>query len=464
MPNKPATIYLDMDPDPELLIIDSFCGAGGVTDGFEQAEVNGKKVAVVIVGINHDAIAIESHKENHPETLHFVEDMRTLDLAPVIERLRIMKKRFPNAKVVFHASLECTEHSKAKGGLPKKADSRTLPEHLYRYIEALNPDYITIENVMEFKMWGPLTKKGKPMKRERGKSWIRWKNKIKDYGYRDDWKALNAADFGAFTRRNRLFGMFTRKNLPIAWPQQTHCKNNASGLFSSLPKWKGCRPCMELEDEGKSIFIPGRIRSDASLLRFTAGIEKYVRPHTDQPIWIDLQYSNGTKHQSIDDSASCLTTVPKLKLCKAQFISEQYGNSIGHSINETANTIVNNPKQNIVSVSIVNKIHSKGVTLPDLPDFVKVHGDKICIEIDPSDSTAKKNLKKLMAELGIVDIKMRMLKISELKKIQGFRADYILKGTKTDQKKFIGNSVVPVVMKKWSEALVIELRKYKMAA
>ena len=72
---------------PEILIIDSFCGAGGVTTGFEQAEINGNKVAQVVVGINHDKIAIESHAANHPETLHFVEDMRTLDLKPVVKHI-----------------------------------------------------------------------------------------------------------------------------------------------------------------------------------------------------------------------------------------------------------------------------------------------------------------------------------------------------------------------------------------
>ena len=70
--------------NPQLLIIDSFCGAGGVTEGFEQAEINREKIAMVIVGINHDKLAIESHIANHPETLHFVEDMRTLNLLPVI--------------------------------------------------------------------------------------------------------------------------------------------------------------------------------------------------------------------------------------------------------------------------------------------------------------------------------------------------------------------------------------------
>lgn len=85
----------------ELLYIDLFCGAGGTSTGVER-----------------------------------------------------MKN--PDAKVVLWASLECTNHSRAKGGMSRDADSRTLAEHLFRYIEELQPDYIQIENVVEFMEWGPL--------------------------------------------------------------------------------------------------------------------------------------------------------------------------------------------------------------------------------------------------------------------------------------------------------------------
>lgn len=57
------------------------------------------------------------------------------------------------------ASLECTNHSKAKGGMSRDADSRTLADHLFRYIEALDPDSVQIENVEEFLIWGPLEPK-----------------------------------------------------------------------------------------------------------------------------------------------------------------------------------------------------------------------------------------------------------------------------------------------------------------
>lgn len=133
-----------------LLYIDLFCGAGGTSTGVERAMYNGEKCAEVIACVNHDKNAIASHAANHPNALHFTEDIRTLDLTELIKHTESKRAANPDALVVLWASLECTNFSKAKGGQPRDADSRTLAEHLFRYIEALNPDYIYIENVEEF--------------------------------------------------------------------------------------------------------------------------------------------------------------------------------------------------------------------------------------------------------------------------------------------------------------------------
>lgn len=140
----------------KLLYIDLFCGAGGTSTGVENARHDGRQCAKVIGCVNHDANAIASHAANHPDALHFTEDIRTLELSPLIAHLAEMKRQYPDAFVVLWASLECTNFSKAKGGQPRDADSRTLAEHLFRYIEAINPDYIQIENVEEFMSWGDL--------------------------------------------------------------------------------------------------------------------------------------------------------------------------------------------------------------------------------------------------------------------------------------------------------------------
>ena len=64
-----------------LLYIDLFCGAGGTSTGVESARIDGKQCAKVIACVNHDANAIASHAANHPDALHFTEDIRTLELS-----------------------------------------------------------------------------------------------------------------------------------------------------------------------------------------------------------------------------------------------------------------------------------------------------------------------------------------------------------------------------------------------
>ena len=125
-----------------LLYIDLFCGAGGTSTGINTARLDGEKCAKVIACVNHDRNAIVSHASNHPEAMHFTEDIRTLELSPLICHLRHQRGQNPEALTVLWASLECTNFSRAKGGQPRDADSRTLAEHLFRYIEALNPYYI----------------------------------------------------------------------------------------------------------------------------------------------------------------------------------------------------------------------------------------------------------------------------------------------------------------------------------
>lgn len=129
----------------KLLYIDLFCGAGGTSTGVEKARLGDKQCAKVIACVNHDKNAIASHAANHPDALHFTEDIRTLELTPLVSHLEKYRSMFPDSLVVLWASLECTNFSKAKGGQPRDADSRTLAEHLFRYIEAINPDYIQIE-------------------------------------------------------------------------------------------------------------------------------------------------------------------------------------------------------------------------------------------------------------------------------------------------------------------------------
>ena len=243
---------------PRLLYIDLFCGAGGVTTGVSR--VPGVQV---VACVNHDATAIASHAANHPDALHYTEDIRTLDISPIAARVAMLRLRYPDTKVVLWASCECTNFSRAKGGKTRDPDSRSLAEHLYRYIKALQPDYIQIENVTEFLEWGPMLEKdGKlvPDKARKGESFKLWFFHILDMGYSGDWRIFNAADFGAYTSRKRLFVQFGRYGLPLAWPVPTHSREN----------WKPCRDVLDLDDFGQSIFTRKKPLCDATLRRLNS--------------------------------------------------------------------------------------------------------------------------------------------------------------------------------------------------
>ena len=107
--------------DIELFVIDLFCGAGGLSEGVEAARLDGNKCAKVVCCVNHDKNAILSHDANIPDALHFIEDIRTLELSPISTIVERIRQLYPDAMIMLHASLECTNFSKAKGGQPRDA-------------------------------------------------------------------------------------------------------------------------------------------------------------------------------------------------------------------------------------------------------------------------------------------------------------------------------------------------------
>lgn len=492
----------------ELLYIDLFCGAGGTSSGVEYATVDGRKCAEVIACVNHDINAIKSHAANHPKTMHFTEDIRTLELTPLVRHLQKMKKRYPMAKVVLWASLECTNFSKAKGGQPRDADSRTLAEHLFRYIEAIYPDYIQIENVEEFMCWGDLDENGHPISRFEGRSYMRWVKHVMDYGYDYDWRLLNAADFGAYTSRKRFFGQFARKGLPIAFPVQSYAKNgDEGGMFNVYKKWKPVKEVLDLKDEGESIFAKKKPLCEKTLERIYAGLIKFVAGGKERhEAWI-LKYNstNQDGHHnppSIDEPCPTVAVQNRLGLVKAQFLSKQfsgdpmsknqgidrpagtvtckdhhafvtayYGNGFNQSVDEPAPTVTTKDRIALVtSQYLMNPYSFKSdggsidkpcftliARMDKMPPYLVSTEQGVGIVIYEDDSPMTRKVKEFMAIYGIIDIKMRMLKIVELKRIMGFPTDYILVGTQAEQKKYIGNAVEVNMSRVLCEALARKL-------
>ena len=556
--------------DIRLLYIDLFCGAGGTSTGVESARHDGRKCAKVIACVNHDANAIASHAANHPDAVHFTEDIRTLNLAPMVMHLERMKKRYPEAHVVLWASLECTNFSKAKGGQPRDADSRTLAEHLFRYIEAVSPDYIQIENVEEFMCWGDLDEDGKPVSRDKGRCYVRWVNTVRGYGYDYDWRILNAADYGAYTSRRRFFGQFARKGLPIVFPRQTHAKRSEidsvlDTLFPDQYKpWNAVRDVLDLQDEGTSIFGKKKPLCEKTLERIYAGLVKFVAggkkqheawilkynsmnqqhhhnaPSIDEPCptvavqnrlgivkvnFLSKQFSGDPmgKNQGIDRPAGTVTCrdhhafvtayfgngyntsidepnptvttkerhalvsadgidldkpmpdVPldKVKLLSRQFIANEYsGGGQISDLDDVCPAILTTPKQKVVSAdqflmnpqyqcegsSIEKPCFTLIARMDKMPPYLVTteHGD-LGIAIYEADSPMTRKVKEFMAMYGIIDVKMRMLNIRELKRIMGFPEDYTLVGTQAEQKKYIGNAVEVNMARVLCEALCEKL-------
>lgn len=314
-----------------LLYIDLFCGAGGTSTGVHLARHGGDPCAKVIACVNHDANAIASHAANHPDALHYTEDIRTLELEPLAAHVARQRRQYPDAFVVLWASLECTNFSRAKGGLPRDADSRTLAEHLFRYIEALNPDYIQIENVEEFMSWGDLDERGKPVSRDAGRLYRKWIDNVRGYGYDFGHHILNAADFGAYTSRRRFFGIFARRGLPIVFPKPTHTKNPAQGdLFGQqLRKWRPVREVLDLEDEGESIFDRKRPLVEASLARIHAGLVKFVAGGREAFLvkYNSMNQSGKYVAPGIDEPCPTVATQNRLGVAKVYYLCKHFGGS-----------------------------------------------------------------------------------------------------------------------------------------
>lgn len=491
------------DKKYQFLMVDLFCGAGGTTTG---AEASGH--CKVIAAVNHDKNAIASHASNHGDVHHFVEDIRTLNTSKLVQIADDWRVKYPDAKLIIWASLECTNFSKAKGGLPRDADSRTLAEHLPRYVDALNPDYVMIENVEEFLGWGPLTENGKPESRKNGRDYLRWVRSITNYGYKWDWRILNAADYGAYTSRRRLFGIFHRDAVAI-FPQPTHARTPQSGnMFADqYEKWKPVSEVLDLKDFGKSIFDRKKPLVNKTLSRILRGLKKYI----NQPMLMtcntpgycsDLGQPSGTittaGHKalvtpmiqsyygnggitSLDEPAPTITTKDRLSLVVpivvTSFIDRQFGQGYSERIDGPAGTLLTNPKMNLCTAFLVNPQYrnsGNGINQPSptviasqksrpLSLAVATHGNKR-IEIQPNDSLVMRELKIFMQEHNIQDVFLRMLKVLELKRIQGFPDNYVLMGSQELQKKFIGNAVHPKVVVAWLDAMANAKTRVKYEA
>ncbi len=415
------------------LVVDNFAGGGGASTGIEAAL--GRPIDIAI---NHSPQAIAMHAANHPNTLHFCENVWQVDPAEVCAGRPVVLAWF---------SPDCTHFSRAKGGKPRSKKTRALAWVVVRWARAVRPAVIMLENVEEFLTWGPLGADGQPDARRAGRTFKMWVGKLRALGYNVEWRSLVAADFGAPTTRRRLFLIARCDGQPIVWPTPTHGRGRAKPWRTAAEIIDWSIPCPSIFDRKKPL-------AEATLRRIAAGLRRYVIEHPRPfvipvrshggialvaPCLLPVTHQGGERVYPVDEPTRTITAANRgeIALAAATLIQTGYGEREGQA-----------PR--VVQAFLVKYYGSSGRPESQQQSlFEPLHT-----------ATAKARFGLVViegTEYQIVDIGMRMLAEGELFAAQGFPADYVLDApfrhrrlNKTEAIELAGNSVCPPL----SEALV----------
>ena len=463
---------------------DLFCGGGGTSTGLWQAcqELGAK---LELLAINHWNVAISTHKANHPHAAHRCEEMDNVD----------PRKAVPGGRLnLLVASPECTHHSNARGGKPMSDQRRSSAWHILRWAEALYIDSIIIENVREFKTWGPIGENGRPLKSKRGQTYHAFLEALRSLGYTVEDRILNAANYGDPTTRERLFIMARRGGRKIVWPEQTH---GSDPLFGRLKPWRSAREIIDWNIPGESIFSRKRPLAPATLARIEAGLRKFggrgaepflviLRNHADarsldnpvptvtaggqhlglcEPFVLGQQ--SGASPRSVDAPLPTIAADGAISLVEPfliPFFGEREGQTPRtHSVGDPLPTVtshgagalvepfimpVNHGAKDHRSYSLENPMPT--VTTVDAwgfvePFLVKYNGTAKARPISEllDTVTTKDRFGLIETENGPMrlDIRFRMLRPHELAQAMSFGGQYKFSGNREEQVKQIGNAV-----------------------
>lgn len=311
---------LGFNPQDDEIVVDFFCGGGGAGTGLEMGL--GRTVSVAK---NHSPAAISMHTVNHPGAKHFTTDV--FDGDPDTEC---------DGKAVgwFHMSPDCTHHSQAAGGQPRKREIRNLSWIGLKWAGKKKPRVISLENVKQILQWGPLVAKrckstGRVVKLgggiaapgevvpvdqqflvpdtdRRGQTWAVFVAELERLGYVVEWRVIRACDFGAPTSRERLFMIARCDGEPIVWPEPTHAKRPAKGQ----KPWKTAAECIDFTDLGKSIFGRKKDLAPTTLRRVAKGMKKFVIDNP-APFIVPIANWSGETVQSANEPLRTVTSYPK---------------------------------------------------------------------------------------------------------------------------------------------------------
>lgn len=459
------------------LIVDNFAGGGGASTGIEMA--TGYSVDIAI---NHDPEAIRMHKANHPSTKHYCESVWDVD------PIQACKGR-PVGLAWF--SPDCKHFSKAKGGKPKDKAIRGLAWVALRWAGLVRPRVIILENVEEFKTWGPLNRSHRPIKNKQGVTFKKFVKQFKELGYDVEFNELVAADYGAPTKRKRFFMIARCDGKPIKWPKHTHGPLNSEEVKAGLVKpYVGAYtkldfsiPCPSIFDTSEEIKEKYGIRAvrplaDKTMQRIARGIKKFVIDNQEPfivPIGYGERQGQAPRIHDIREPLPTIVSSGKHYLCAPaliQYHSETSKDDVrGQMIKEPLMTVDGSNRYGLVT-SFLSKFYKSG-TGQDIREplhtittsaghfgevrafLIKYYGEGTGQDIKaPLDTITSKDRFGLVTiegvEYQIVDIGLRMLEPKELYGCQGFPDDYIIDHdfegktySRTEQVKRCGNAVPP---------------------
>lgn len=344
------------------LIVDNFAGGGGASTGIEMA--TGYSVDIAI---NHDPEAIRMHKVNHPNTKHYCENVWAVDPVKACEG-------HPVALAWF--SPDCKHFSKAKGGKPKDKNIRGLAWVACRWAALVRPRVIMLENVEEFKTWGPLNRGHHPIRAKQGDTFRQFVKQLNELGYEVQFRELVAADYGAPTRRKRFFMIARCDGVPIMWPKPTHAPADSEEVKAGLLKpYVGAYtqldfslPCPSIFDTSEQIKEKYGIRAvrplaPKTMQRIARGLKKFVLDNPE-PFIIQCNHGGERKPQDIRDPMPTITgkhgygvVEPRL----APIIDKTYGGNYqggGSKAEDPIDTITTVDHNRLVAATLI-QYHSE---------------------------------------------------------------------------------------------------------
>ena len=320
------------------IIVDSFAG-GGASTGIELAI--GRSVDIAI---NHDPAAIAMHKVNHPDSEHYCESVWDID------PIKACKGR-PVALAWF--SPDCKHFSKAKGGKPKDKNIRGLAWIAVKWAKAVKPRVIMLENVEEFKTWGPLLEDGTPDPNKKGTTFHLFIKALEKLGYVVSHRELKACDYGAPTIRKRFFLIARCDGRPIVWPEPSHGNPDQIEAKMGLKKpWRTAAEIIDWSIPCKSIFERKKPLAENTLKRIAKGIQKYVI-NNSTPFIVQVNHSGANHHYCRDVESPLATITSKHGFGLVSPVISQIGQTGGgdrlHDIQEPLSTIVSKQEHMLIA-------------------------------------------------------------------------------------------------------------------